>query len=194
MDFTELARIVEAEGLDQPVLYGEGDRRNDSVMLERDADGWRVFLSNERGGMVQSTLEVFDSESDALDDVLFKLRQLLRAKSAKSTYKPTYVAQAGGSLISRHALDGDAPIRWAFREESLDPVDNGWRFLSAIDDEDYINDPSNLAVVDFNTVVDIEPAVLPLLPLPIGTDVTIDREPDGRITLIDNTSGTALEL
>jgi hypothetical protein len=41
----------------------------------------------------------------------------------------------------------------------------------------------------FNTVVLIEPAILPLLHLPEGTDVTIERDTDGRITIIDNDSG-----
>lgn len=105
---------------------------------------------------------------------------------------PEFVADAGGSILSRNALDGRAPIRWAFREGQANPVDNGWRFLSAIDDDAYLADPANMVVVDFNTVVAIEPAVLPLLRLPVGTDVTIERDATGRITLIDSASGRPL--
>jgi len=105
---------------------------------------------------------------------------------------PEFVRESGGSLLSRNALDGKAPIRWAFREEQANPVDNGWRFLSAIDDDEFLSDSANLVVVSFNTVVRIEPAVLPLLYLPEGTDVTIERDADGRITIIDNDSGQPL--
>ena len=107
---------------------------------------------------------------------------------------PEFVRQSGGSLVSRNALDGKAPIRWAFREEQANPVDNGWRFLSAIDDDEFLSDSANLVVVSFDTVVGIEPAVLPLLNLPEGTDVTIERGEDGRITIIDNDSGQPLDL
>ncbi len=48
-----------------------------------------------------------------------------------------------------------------FREESQNEVDNGWRFLfSDIDDEAFINNPKNMSICDFNTVANIEPAVI----------------------------------
>lgn len=105
---------------------------------------------------------------------------------------PEFVPDPGGSIISRNALDEVAPIRWAFREAPVNPADNGWRFVSAIDDDDYLADPANSAVVSFNTVAAIEPAVLRLFLLPEGTDVTIERDPDGRITFIDTTTGEPL--
>lgn len=51
-------------------------------------------------------------------------------------------------------------MKWILREKSIDAVDNGWRFFSEIDDDDYINNPVNLVVCDFNTVANIEPAIL----------------------------------
>ncbi|MFK4791666.1 DUF2185 domain-containing protein [Microbacterium sp. ZW T5_56] len=105
-----------------------------------------------------------------------------------------FVRNSGGSIISRNALEGVAPIRWAFREEPATEVDNGWRFLSAIDDDAYLSVPANMTVVSFNTVVEIEPAVLPLLYLPVGSDIAIHREAGGPILLIDRPSGTPLQL
>lgn len=107
---------------------------------------------------------------------------------------PEFAQDSGGSLLSRNALDGKAPIRWAFREGPVNPVDNGWRFLSAADDDEFLADPANLTIVPFNTVVSLEPAVLPLLPLPIGTDVTILRDEGGRITLVDSATGVPLQF
>jgi hypothetical protein len=106
-----------------------------------------------------------------------------------SQSNPEFVRESGASLLSRNALDRKAPIRWAFREPPANPADNGWVFLSAIDDDTFLSDPANMAVVGFNTVVLIEPAILPLLHLPEGTDATIERDTDGRITIIDNDSG-----
>lgn len=107
---------------------------------------------------------------------------------------PEFVPKAGGSIISRNALDGKAPIRWAYREEQENPVDNGWRFLSVIDTEEFLGDSDNMTVVDFNSVVALEPAVLPLLHLPVGTDVTIARNDEGRIFLLDSSTGDEIEL
>lgn len=107
---------------------------------------------------------------------------------------PEYVKNSGGSIASKNVLERRAPLRWAFREEGVDAVDNGWRFLSAIDDDDYINNPANLQVVSFNTVVDIEPAVLPILYMPVGTDLTIVRDETGRIELLDNATGQPADV
>lgn len=75
-----------------------------------------------------------------------------------------------------------------FREESVNPVDNGWRFFSENDDDDFINNPNNLAVCDFNTVANIEPAILKIYDLPIGSDLQIVSE-NGKIRIIDNITG-----
>ncbi|WP_020097974.1 DUF2185 domain-containing protein [Microbacterium sp. 11MF] len=102
---------------------------------------------------------------------------------------PEYIPNSGGSVVSKNVLEQRAPVRWAFREDAADAVDNGWRFLSEIDDEDYINDAANMAVVSFNTVIHLEPAVLPILHMPVGTDLTIVRQDGGRIVIIDNETG-----
>ncbi|WP_203136971.1 hypothetical protein [Microbacterium sp. JZ31] len=49
-------------------------------MLDRDGDQWAVYLVNERASMIESTLRRFDGESDALEHVLKKLRQVARAR------------------------------------------------------------------------------------------------------------------
>lgn len=105
---------------------------------------------------------------------------------------PEFVKDAGGSILSKHVYDGVAPLKWAFREESMNPVDNGWRFLSLIDDDAFLANPDNMLVVDFNQVVAIEPAVLPILNLPVGTDLQIVSEAGKPIQIIDNATGQPL--
>lgn len=80
MDAGELMRIVDAEGLDKPVLYGVGGLHNDAVVLEREGDAWKVYLVDERHAVIESTLRTFDDESDALERVLLKLRQVAKAR------------------------------------------------------------------------------------------------------------------
>lgn len=75
MDTKELMDTVHEENLETPVLYGAGKLRAEVVVLDRDASGWKVYVANERGGMMGSTLATFDDESDALEHVLQKVRQ-----------------------------------------------------------------------------------------------------------------------
>lgn len=72
-------------------------------------------------------------------------------------------------------------MKGCFRDESADPNDNGWHFLGADDTEEYINVVENNIVVDFNTVANIEPAVLALYDMPIGTDLYVERGTDKKI-------------
>jgi len=39
----------------------------------------------------------------------------------------------GASIVSNNILKNKANIKWIFREDSVDELDNGWRFLSEID-------------------------------------------------------------
>lgn len=82
MDVDELMRIVRAEGLDTPILYGDSPSRNEAVVREKTDSGWRVYLANERGGMIETTLKSFDNESEANEYALHKLRQGEKYRSA----------------------------------------------------------------------------------------------------------------
>lgn len=104
---------------------------------------------------------------------------------------PEFIRDSGASIASRRILDGSALLKWAVREDPSNPSDNGWRFFSEIDDESYLDDPSNLEVASFNEVAAIEPAVIPLLHMPVGTDLAIIRE-QGRIRFFDNETGREL--
>lgn len=106
---------------------------------------------------------------------------------------PDFIPDAGGSIVSRRVLDGTSPLKWMLREASANAVDNGWRFFSEADDDAYINDPANNVVVDFNTVAGIEPAIIPIWNLPVGSDLQLVVE-DGRRTIFDNATGRPLSF
>jgi len=95
MDVDELMAIVREERLDQPVLEGVGALRNEAVVLVREGDGWSVFLANERGGRVASTVREFENRSDALEHVLEKLRQTARAREAMARLRARRAAADG---------------------------------------------------------------------------------------------------
>ena len=105
-----------------------------------------------------------------------------------------FIEKAGGCICTWSILNGDTPLKWCFREKSVNPADNGWRFIGESDTEEYINVVSNNAVVDFNTVANIEPAVLAVYHLPVGTDLRLERHKDHSLHFLDASTGKEIEL
>jgi len=76
----------------------------------------------------------------------------------------------GGFIVSRNVLEG-LPIRYTYREKSNIPQCNGWTILSPQDDEEYIRNPQNFAIVSASTIAAHNPLVLELVDCPYGTDL-----------------------
>lgn len=79
----------------------------------------------------------------------------------------------GGSIVSRNVLENKGRLKWCFRETPVNAVDNGWRFLSEIDTDEFLQKPSNMVICDWGTIFDIEPAIMPIFDMPIGTELTL---------------------
>ncbi|KRD44157.1 hypothetical protein ASE38_08335 [Cellulomonas sp. Root930] len=102
-----------------------------------------------------------------------------------------FIANAGACLASRNVLERRARARWMVREPSKAPADNGWRIFSAIDDAQYLATPGNLQIAAFNQVCALEPALIGIYDLPIGSDLQIVD--DGtRVSVVDTRTGREL--
>ena len=97
----------------------------------------------------------------------------------------------GASIVSNNILENKANIKWILRENSVNELDNGWRFLSEIDTEEYLSHAENMSTCDWSTIVEIEPAVLSIFNMPIGTELIIIYE-DERVYFLDSNSGQKL--
>lgn len=97
----------------------------------------------------------------------------------------------GASIVSNNILENKVNIKWILRENSVNELDNGWRFLSEIDTEEYLSHAENMSICDWSTIVEIEPAVLSIFNMPIGTELTIIYE-DEKKYFIDSNSGQKL--
>lgn len=73
------------------------------------------------------------------------------------------------------------------KREPINENDNGWRFFSDIDDEEYLSKSENMSICDFNTIANIQPAILQIYNLPIGTDLELVS--DEGIFFVDNNTG-----
>lgn len=82
----------------------------------------------------------------------------------------------GGCVVSKNIVEGKGNLKWCIREISLNELDNGWRFLSDIDTDEFLSDAANMVVCDWGTIANIEPAIITIYNLPIGTDLTLVLE------------------
>jgi hypothetical protein len=82
----------------------------------------------------------------------------------------------GGSVVSNNILKGVGKLKWCIKETPANDLDNGWRFLSDNDTEEFLTDASNMSICDWGTVVEIEPAIMSIFDMPVGTDITLIRE------------------
>ena len=106
--------------------------------------------------------------------------------------KNIYINNAGFCIVSNNILNGNGLLKWLLREHPVRDKDNGWRFFSDIDDNDFINDPANMSICDFNDVADIEPAIVAIYTLPIGSDIQLIVENNIK-TFWDNITDTGID-
>jgi hypothetical protein len=76
----ELKAVIAAEGLGNALFLDESSIDENSVVLEPHDGRWLVYLTIERAAVVPTTVREFDTEAEALDHVLVKLRQSARGR------------------------------------------------------------------------------------------------------------------
>lgn len=113
-----------------------------------------------------------------------------RKKTEGSQEKPMerreYIRGAGGTIVSKSILNGVSRLKWLFREKS--EHGNGWIAFGDTDTQEYVNDPKNMAVVDFNTLANIEPAVVNVFYMPVGSDLEFRSDKTGKY-FVDTRTG-----
>ena len=82
----------------------------------------------------------------------------------------------GGSVVSKNILESKGKLKWCIKENPVNELDNGWRFLSDIDTDEFLEDSLNMAICDWGTIIEIEPAIMNIFKMPQGTDITLINE------------------
>jgi hypothetical protein len=81
----------------------------------------------------------------------------------------------GGCFASDHILVDGHKVGFMYRETPDNRLDSGWRFMSGLEDDEFMNEPENLGFYDVNTIANYDPPVVALLDEPIGS--AFAREP-----------------
>lgn len=98
----------------------------------------------------------------------------------------------GGCTVSKSLYERRGRLKWCVRDKSKHEVDTGWLFFSDIDTEEDLHHAENFCICRYETVIEIEPAVLFIYDFPIGTDLMFVE--DGRRFFIDNKTGEEVKL
>ena len=92
-------------------------------------------------------------------------------KWSYAPYRP-FLYNVGDIYIIGNNATGD----WLNNDNNIAIYDNGWRFLSEVDTDEYLQDASNMVVCDWGTLFEIEPAISLIYDMPVGTDLTLVYE------------------
>jgi hypothetical protein len=81
------------------------------------------------------------------------------------------IRMTGFGIVSNHITVDGMKVGYMYREERFDKEDTGWQFLSGTETEEYIDDPDTSKVFSINAIANYDPAILPYIKLPVGTEL-----------------------
>lgn len=75
------------------------------------------------------------------------------------------LAEGRGACIASDMITvRGKPVGFMYREKTPDnKADSGWRFLSGLEDQDYMDDSGNHGIYDVNTIANYDPTIIELL-------------------------------
>lgn len=94
-----------------------------------------------------------------------KKKLLLKPEAIEQLIEPM-----GEALATDHITVDGMKIGFMYRDEPEDNDDSGWRFLSGTENQKYMDDPKNAGWYDVNTIANYDPAIIPYLDSPIGSE------------------------
>ena len=87
------------------------------------------------------------------------------------------IAEGYGACIATDLITVDGHcVHFMYREDPINDVDGGWRFMAGLESDEYVNDASNLAFYDVNTIANYDHAIIPYLDAPIGSAFERDSQ------------------
>ena len=98
----------------------------------------------------------------------------------------------GAVIMTRSVFQGQRKARWVFREKAFDRNDTGWRIVGDGDTQGYINHEENILLLDLKTIEHVEPIIMEIIDLPIGTELELHDDEEGKY-FTDTTTGERIK-
>ncbi|HEV8584173.1 MAG TPA: DUF2185 domain-containing protein [Methylomirabilota bacterium] len=89
-----------------------------------------------------------------------------------------YAPERGACYASDHITVDGHPVGFMYREEPENEIDSGWRFLSGLESDEYVNTSANIGFHDVNTIANYDREIIPFLDALPGS--AFARDDDGR--------------
>lgn len=96
-------------------------------------------------------------------------------------------------MVSKNIYENKGNLKWCIREKSVKDIDDGWRFISDIDTDEFLSNNDNWCILAYETVVELEPAIMAIYSMPIGTELTLIDKNDVKC-FVDTNSGNPIKL
>jgi hypothetical protein len=89
----------------------------------------------------------------------------------------------GYSMVSCKITSGESLVGYMYREQPGEDEDSGWRFMSGTETDEYLEDESNVKLVDVNIVANLDKAIIPFLKRKPGCELERDSETNSFVDL-----------
>lgn len=91
-------------------------------------------------------------------------------KLAKEEIK-TLIQPIGSCFASDKITVDGLLIGYMYRDNPDFEEDSGWKFFSGTEDQEYVDNPDNLAIYDVNTIANYDPSIIPFIEFPVGSEL-----------------------
>lgn len=68
----------------------------------------------------------------------------------------------GYVFATKMLVEQKLPVLFMYRERGSDG-DSGWRFFAGIEDQEYVDNPDNIAIYDIETILAVDESIRPYL-------------------------------
>lgn len=117
--------------------------------------------------------KLWDANIDSINtDVEISEDKITEFQESRQYYEPSINRTKilnSTAYVSRRILEDGWKVGYMCREEALNEHDSGWSFVAGNEDDDYINDSKNIALLMLYQVCQIDPDIWNYIDKPTGT-------------------------
>ena len=81
------------------------------------------------------------------------------------------IPSMGGCIATDKITVEGMQVGYMYREKPDEEFDNGWRFFSGTETQDYVDNPENSGIYAQNTIANYDRAIIPYLHYPYGSQL-----------------------
>lgn len=128
----------------------------------------------------------FEKKNESKNNMQHLTENIKMLSHPEKESQKQYVPQLGACIVTKSILNGTSKLKWIFRENN--GIGTGWVVFGDTDTQEYINKAENLKIVDFTTLVEIEPCIKNIFYMNVGADLEFCCDESGKY-FVDTKTG-----